>query len=474
MEKVTVSFPGLGIGETTLNPVAFTLFGKIEVRWYGIFITLGMMLALVYVLWRAKKSEGVKPDDVIDVGLVAIILSIIGARLYYVLTTLGEYRYDSFLDVIALWNGGLGVYGGVLGGALGIFIVCRVKKIKSLRLYDAAVPAVMFAQMLGRWGNFFNGEAYGYQIVNGGSRYFFFLKEFSIPVPSWLRMGLSPNEFTGNTLAYVHPTFLYESLWNLIGFLLLNLFYRKKKFNGQILLSYLAWYGFGRMFIEGLRTDSLYICKGIFGTDGIRISQLVGLLCFLIGAALLIFIPVYRKKHPCFAAYEKPVLETGAPAETVEEPAETTAQPEEAHPAATETTPEVETIPETALSVEAAPEPEKTEQAPEVAPEEAPAAETPTPAEPEPLKPPRKPAAKKTTAGTTTKKTTTGTTTKKTATGTTTKQTTTAKKATGTTRSKGDVFPVTPKKKRTTTIKIQPKAATKSEKNEEPEEHANH
>ena len=458
MEKVTVSFPGLGIGETALNPVAFTLFGKIEVRWYGIFITLGMMLALVYVLWRAKKSEGVKPDDVIDVGLVSIILSIIGARLYYVLTTLGEYRYDSFLDVIALWNGGLGVYGGVLGGALGIFIVCRVKKIKSLRLYDAAVPAVMFAQMLGRWGNFFNGEAYGYQIVNGGSRYFFFLKEFSIPVPSWLRMGLSPNEFTGNTLAYVHPTFLYESLWNLIGFLLLNLFYRKKKFNGQILLSYLAWYGFGRMFIEGLRTDSLYICKGIFGTDGIRISQLVGLLCFLIGAALLIFIPVYRKKHPCFAAYEKPVLETGAPAETA-------AQPEEAQPAATETTPEVETIPEAALSVEAAPEPEKTEQAPEVAPEEAPAAETPTPAEPEPLKPPRKPAAKKTTAGTTTKKT---------ATGTTTKQTTTAKKTTGTTRSKGDVFPVTLKKKRTTTIKIQPKAATKSEKNEEPEEHANH
>ncbi len=314
-EQVVVSFPGLGIGETVLNPVAFTLFGKFEVRWYGLFITLGMVLAFFYVIWRGRKNEGIKSDDVIDVGMVVIVLSIVGARLYYVLTTLGEYH--SFYDVIAVWNGGLGIYGGVLGGALGIFIVCKIKKINLLRFYDAVVPAVIFAQVLGRWGNFFNGEAYGYQIVDGSSRYFFFLKEFSVPVPSFLRMGLLPNEFS-TSLAYVHPTFLYESVWNLCGFILLNLLYRKKKFNGQILLSYLAWYGFGRMFIEGLRTDSLYIFKGIFGTDGVRISQLVGLLCFLIGAALLIFIPVYRKKHPRFAAYEKPSPETGAPAEAPE------------------------------------------------------------------------------------------------------------------------------------------------------------
>lgn len=321
-EQVVVSFPGFGIGEWTLNKVAFTLFGKFEVRWYGLFITLGMALAFFYVIWRAKRSEGIKSDDVIDVGLVTILLSIIGARLYYVLTSLENYH--SFLDVIAIWNGGLGLYGGVIGGALGIFIVCRVKKIKLLRFYDAVVPAVIFAQVLGRWGNFFNGEAYGYEITEAGTtRFFFFLKEFSVPAGEgtlfhWLRMGLLPNEFS-SSLAYVHPTFLYEGVWNLCGFLLLNLLYRKKKFNGQILLSYLAWYGFGRMFIEGLRTDSLYIFKGIFGTDGVRISQLVGLICFLAGTGLLIAIPLIRKKRPSFLAYEKPLPAVGATAE-VEHP----------------------------------------------------------------------------------------------------------------------------------------------------------
>lgn len=365
---VTVSFPGLGIGEMNLNPVAFTLFGKFEVRWYGLFITLGMALAFFYVIWRCKKNEGIKSDDVIDVGLVTIVLAILGARLYYVLTSLENYH--SFYDVIAIWNGGLGIYGGVLGGALGIFIVCKIKKIKMMGFYDAAVPAVMFAQVLGRWGNFFNGEAYGYQIVDGSSRYFFFLKEFSIPVPSLLRMGLSPNEFTGSTLAYVHPTFLYESVWNLCGFVLLNLLYRKKKFNGQILLSYLAWYGFGRMFIEGLRTDSLYIFKGIFGTDGIRISQLVGLLCFLAGTALLIFIPIFQKKHPGFLAYQKPVLAEEKPTEAPEAPetTEATEQPEQLEQP--EQTPD-------GTEDENGEEPT----APEPVPEEEPAPEEPEPAE---------------------------------------------------------------------------------------------
>lgn len=383
-EQVVVSFPGLGIGETTLNPVAFTLFGKFEVRWYGLFITLGMLLAFFYVIWRCKKNEGIKSDHVIDVGLVTIVLSIVGARLYYVLTSLENYH--SFYDVIAVWNGGLGIYGGVLGGALGIFIVCKIKKIKLLGFYDAVVPAVIFAQVLGRWGNFFNGEAYGYQIVDGSSRYFFFLKEFSVPVPSFLRMGLLPNEFSSN-LVYVHPTFLYEGVWNLCGFVLLNLLYRKKKFNGQILLSYLAWYGFGRMLIEGLRTDSLYIFKGIFGTDGVRISQLVGLICFLVGTALLIFIPIYRKKHPAFLAYQKPVLAEGEPTETPEEP-EATEEPEA--PEAPETT-EGEAAPAEPAPAEpeepAPAEPEEPAPAEEPAEEPAPKEEPPKPAP----KPRRKP-----------------------------------------------------------------------------------
>ena len=500
--KIAVSFPGLGIGETILNPVAFSLFsGKIEVRWYGLFITLGMILAILYVAWRAKRSEGIKSEDVIDVGLVSILLSIIGARLYYVLTSLDDYH--SFWDAIDIRQGGLGVYGGILGGALGVYIVCRFKKIKLLRFYDAAVPGVMFAQVLGRWGNFFNGEAYGYQLTEAGtSKYFFFFKEFSLPTGKgffhWLRMGLSPNEFTGFSLAYVHPTFLYECVWNLLGFLLLNLFYRKKKFNGQILLSYLAWYGFGRMFIEGLRTDSLYICKGIFGTEGIRISQLVGLLCFLVGITLLIAFAIRHKKHPEFLAWEKPIPETAAPAEApieqVEQPvteavAEPTAPAEE--PAVAEAAPEEPAAPE-----------ETAEPTPEPVAEPAPAEEA-----PEKPKTTRKTttttkttttrkatadgqstAAKKTsTAGksTTAKKTSTtgsseaakktttagkSTTTKKTTTG---EKTSTAKKTTaGTTRSKGDVLPVTPKKKRTTTVKILPKTA--QEAPEEPKEKDDH
>lgn len=338
--QVVVSFPGLGIGEITLNPVAFTLFGKFEVRWYGLLITLGMVLAVLYVMWRAKKSEGIKSDDVIDTGLVVIPLGILGARLYYVFTSLENYH--SFYDVIAIWNGGLGIYGGIIGGALAIFIVSRFKKIKPLRLYDAIVPAVIMAQIIGRWGNFFNGEAYGYQITEAGTtRYFFFLKEFSIPAGEgtlfhWLRMGLSPNEFS-SSLAYVHPTFLYEGIWNLCGFILLNLLYRKKKYNGQIFITYLTWYGFGRMFIEGLRSDSLYVFKGLFGTDGVRISQLVGLVCFLTGTALLILIPVLRKDHPGLLAYQNPATVTApeageppmrekSPEPTVEEPLETNDQ----------------------------------------------------------------------------------------------------------------------------------------------------
>lgn len=315
-----VSFPGLGIGDTTLNPVLFTLFGKLEVRWYGILITLGIALAFVYTTWRAKKSEGIKPDDILDTGLLCVVLSIIGARLYYVLTTLEDYH--SFGEAIAIWNGGLAVYGGVIGGALGIFIMCRIKKIKPLRFYDAVVPAVILAQAIGRWGNFFNGEAYGYPIAES-THFFFFLKDFTIPSGNgtlfhWLRMGL------GNGV-YYHPTFLYECIWNLAGFALLNLIYRKKKFDGQILLSYLAWYGFGRMFIEGLRTDSLYIFKGIFGTAGVRISQLVGLLCFLIGTALLIAIPISRKKR--LAAAGAPATEE--PTEEPTEAPEQTEQPEQ-------------------------------------------------------------------------------------------------------------------------------------------------
>ena len=314
-EQVQVWFPGLGFDQAaTLNKVAFTLFGKFEVRWYGLLITIGIMLAFGYAAWRGKRSEGIVADDIMDVGILCVVLSIIGARLYYVLTSLESYH--SFYDVIAIWEGGLALYGGLIGGIVAVVIMCRIKKLNPIQLLDTVILGVMLAQILGRWGNFANGEAYGYQIVDGKSSFFFFLKEFQLPAGKgtlfhWLRMGLYPNDIA-NSMVFVHPTFLYESFWNLCGFVLINLLYRRKRYHGQISLAYLAWYGFGRMFVEGLRTDSLYIFKGIFGTDGIRISQLIGLLCFLGGTAAMIAIHVYRRKHPEFAAYHPPVAQPDA------------------------------------------------------------------------------------------------------------------------------------------------------------------
>ncbi len=264
---VTISFPGLGIEAFTVNPVAFTIpiFGGLEVRWYGLIITMGIVLAFLYCAYRTKR-EGIIFDDLLDIAIFTIIFAVLGARAYYVLTSLE--KYDSFYDVIAIWEGGIAIYGAIIAGAITIFVTCRYKKISPLRMLDATAPAVMIGQILGRWGNFFNGEAYGSVVLEDSPLYF-------------LRMGLLPNVKSSSHMYYFHPTFFYESLWNLIGFLLIHFLYKKKKFDGQILLMYLTWYGFGRMLIEGLRTDSLYV--GVF-----RISQVVGFLCFVIGSILLI------------------------------------------------------------------------------------------------------------------------------------------------------------------------------------------
>ncbi|MBR7111646.1 MAG: prolipoprotein diacylglyceryl transferase [Clostridia bacterium] len=273
-DTTVVSFPGLGIGEITINKVAFTvpIFGGLEVRWYGILLTLGIMAGFFYAVYRAK-FEGFTTDDVIDYAIVTVFLAIIGARTYYVLTTLDEGLYHSFYDVIAIWEGGIAMYGSIIGGAIGLLVVSYFKKFKKekiIKIFDMVAPGVMLGQIIGRWGNFVNGEAHGIAT----SESFF------------LRMGL----FEYGKWTYYHPTFLYESLWNLVGFSLITAFYKKKKFDGQIVLSYLAWYGFGRMFIEGLRTDSLYI--GVF-----RISQVVGFLCFVICTALLVWMLMRKKRE---------------------------------------------------------------------------------------------------------------------------------------------------------------------------------
>ena len=271
--STTVSFPGLGIGEFSFDRIAFSIFGK-PVYWYGVIIMLGIVAAFIHASIRCKQ-ESVSSDDILDVGIFTVFFGVIGARLYYVLTTLDEYRYDSFIDVIAVWEGGLAIYGGIIAGGTAVILTCLYKKINPFKVADTVGPGVGLAQAIGRWGNFMNGEAYGREVAEESILYRF-------------RMGLI-SDYTGAEMKYYHPTFLYESLWNILGFVLITLLYRKKKFNGQVALMYLGWYGFGRMFIEGLRTDSLYVGR-------FRISQVVGLVCFVVSAVLLIVGLAFARK----------------------------------------------------------------------------------------------------------------------------------------------------------------------------------
>ncbi len=316
----TISFPGLGIGEFTINKTAFTLpIGEngIPVAWYGIIIVTGIILGFLYCAYRSRQ-EGISLDDLTDIAIFTIVASIIGARAYYVIseydrffpldTSSKDAFWADFGELFAINKGGIGIYGALIAGAATIIIVSRVKKWswnKLLKFFDSLAPAVLIGQILGRWGNFCNGEAFGREIPESGS---FF---------SFIRMGVisdaSKNIFANNApnaMHFVHPTFLYESVWNLIGFVVLHFIYKKKKFDGQILLSYIAWYGFGRMFIEYLRMDSLPL---IFGTEagGLnRLSLWVGFACFVIGTAIMTALFVKAAKAKKAGTYLPPVFLT--------------------------------------------------------------------------------------------------------------------------------------------------------------------
>lgn len=263
-----ISFPFLGI---EINPPSyFTLFG-INIYFYGVIIACGFLLG---ILWAAKNSRrmNLSEDDVYDAFIWLVPMSIIGARLYYVLFKLEDYIANP-ADIINIREGGLAIYGGIIAGIITIVLVCRKKKISSLAMLDLFIIACLLGQAIGRWGNFMNREAFGCE------------------TEIFCRMGLtSPS---GNTI-YVHPTFLYESLWNLAGFIYLNIFIKrgKRKYDGQCILIYFLWYGLGRSWIEGLRTDSLYI-----GSTGIRVSQLLSMILALFGASLLIINCIKEKKN---------------------------------------------------------------------------------------------------------------------------------------------------------------------------------
>lgn len=304
----TVIFPGLGNISLEMNPVAFTLFGR-GVAWYGIIIAAGFLLAALYVLRRAP-SFGLNEDIVIDAMLWATPVAIICARAYYVTFNFDLYRDDP-LSMLYIWEGGLAIYGGVIGALLTLAVFCKVRHVKFGALADLGAMGLLIGQIIGRWGNFVNCEAHG--------------GETTLP---W-RMVITYSPESADLAVGYHPTFLYESLWNLLGFVLIH-FYSKKhrKFRGEICLMYITWYGLGRGFIEGLRTDSLYF----FGTN-MRVSQFVGFASFIVGLALLIYnwmFKVHDAEEVTALAYtpKAAVTEPAADAESSGGAAETAAEAE--------------------------------------------------------------------------------------------------------------------------------------------------
>ena len=260
-----ITFPNLGISVNP-SPVAFTVFGK-DVYWYGLIIAIGFVLAVIYMMARARQF-GITDDDVLDLVLWTMPIGVICARIYYCVFYWELYADDP-ISALYIWEGGLAIYGGVIGGAITVAIVSRIKKIPIGTSLDLMGLAVLIGQIFGRWGNFMNREAHGGV------------------TDSFLKMGLQ-NPL--GQVVYYHPTFFYESAWNFVGFIALHFLSKKRKFDGQIFLGYVAWYGLGRAWIEGMRTDSLYL----FNT-GIRISQLVAAVSFVIAGAILLWVRLAKK-----------------------------------------------------------------------------------------------------------------------------------------------------------------------------------
>ena len=264
-----------------VDSVAFSLFGR-DIMWYGILIGVGLILAVLYAFRRCRKF-GIDSDKMLDVVIVGVIAGIIGARAYYVLFAWDQYKGRSFWDIINISEGGLAIYGGVIFGLLFGYLACRWRKVRPLPMLDLACLGFLIGQGVGRWGNFMNQEAFG---SNTSLPWGMYSEGTNRYLTSLVNQG-----YEADPLAPVHPCFLYESIWCLLGFLLLHIFSKKwKKYDGQIFLLYLLWYGFGRFFIEGLRTDSL-----MWGPY--RISQLLAAAC-VIGSAILLI--VFRKRREIF------------------------------------------------------------------------------------------------------------------------------------------------------------------------------
>ena len=271
MTDSPIRFPGL-FGDWAFTASAKALdIGK-GVYWYGIIIAIGLLMALLFCM-KQRKKYGISEDDLLDGLLWGIPFGIIGARLYYVIFYLDLYRNSdgtiNWREVIAIWDGGLAIYGGVIATVIVALLLSRHRKFKIGAMLDLVVMGLLIGQIFGRWGNFMNREAFG--------------AETTLP---W-RMQLTT---TAGTLIEVHPTFLYESLWNLIGLLLIIFVVSKaRRFDGENTLFYFLWYGIGRFWIEGLRTDSLYLFNWTIAGQPIRVSQALSLVMVLVSAFMLLY-----------------------------------------------------------------------------------------------------------------------------------------------------------------------------------------
>ena len=277
MHVTDVSFPNLGIYLHNL-PKSFTVFG-FEIALYGVIIAAAMLIGTV-VAARIAKKNGFDPEIIWDFVLYAIIISVICARLYYVIFQWDLYK-GNLLSIFNIRQGGLAIYGGVIGAFATVFVYSKIKKINPFLLGDISVPGLILGQAIGRWGNFTNREVFGEYTDN-----VFAMRLPIDAVRSWdISDTLRKTIVEGTNYIQVHPTFLYESLWNLAVFALLVVFWRKKKFNGEVILWYLGGYGLGRAWIEGIRTDQLYIPGTV-----VPVSQVLAIVLVVFSIVMDIYI----------------------------------------------------------------------------------------------------------------------------------------------------------------------------------------
>ncbi len=263
-----IAFPGLGL-DFEINRAAFSIFGK-SIYWYAIIIVVGFLVAAFYGTRRAKEF-GLKEDNILDLLICAVPTSIVCARLYYVIFNFDMYRQNP-IEIFYIWEGGIAIYGAVIGSILAAAVYCKLKRVKFTAILDIGALGLLIGQCVGRWGNFINGEAYG--------------------VATNLPWRMEIYDFASMSRIAVHPTFLYESLWNFLGFILLHFRSKHRKFSGEIFFIYVAWYGFGRGLIEGLRTDSLY-----FMGTGLRVSQFLGFASCIAAVFVLFYFHLFRDKE---------------------------------------------------------------------------------------------------------------------------------------------------------------------------------